>query len=106
MLIAVNVLFIPQYGYMACAWAGVAGYGTAMLLSYFVGQRYYPVRYPLGAIAVYVGMTAIFYLVMQFTPRQWPLWLRLGINTCCLLAFVAHVFYHEGFLQMIKNRRR
>ena len=105
-LIAVNVLFIPQYGYMACAWAGVAGYGTAMLLSYFVGQRYYPVRYPLGAIAVYVGMTAIFYLVMQFTPRQWPLWLRLGINTCCLLAFVAHVFYHEGFLQMIKNRRR
>ena len=105
-LIAVNVLFIPQYGYMACAWAGVAGYGTAMLLSYFVGQRYYPVRYPLGAIAVYVGMTALFYGIMQWTPRDWPLWLRLGINTCCLLAFVAHVFYHEGFLQMIKNRRR
>ena len=105
-LVVVNVVFVPRYSYMACAWGGVAGYGTAMLLSYFVGQRYYPVRYPLGAIAVYVGMTAIFYLVMQFTPRQWPLWLRLGINTCCLLAFVAHVFYHEGFLQMIKNRRR
>ena len=106
MLIAVNVLFIPQYGYIACAWAGVAGYGTAMLLSYFVGQRYYPVRYPLGAIAVYVGMTAFFFLIMQFTPRDWPLWLRLGINTCCLLAFMAHVFYHEGFLSLIKNRRR
>lgn len=32
-LIAVNVLFIPDYGYMACAWAGFAGYGTAMVLS-------------------------------------------------------------------------
>lgn len=53
-LIVVNILFIPQYSYMACAWAGVAGYGTAMLLSYFVGQKYYPIAYPLKSIAVYV----------------------------------------------------
>ena len=37
-LVIVNVVFVPRYGYMACAWAGFAGYGTAMLLSYFVGQ--------------------------------------------------------------------
>jgi O-antigen/teichoic acid export membrane protein len=30
-LIAVNIIFIPKYGYMACAWGGVAGYGTAMV---------------------------------------------------------------------------
>ena len=96
-LVLTNLLFIPQYGYMACAWAGVAGYGTAMLLSYFVGQHYYPVRYPLASIAVYVGMTLLFYLVMTFTPREWPLWMRLGINTCCLFAFMGHIAYHEYF---------
>ena len=90
-LVLTNLFFIPQYGYMACAWAGVAGYGTAMLLSYFVGQHYYPVRYPLASIAVYVGMTLLFYLVMTFTPREWPLWMRLGINTCCLFAFMGHI---------------
>ena len=42
-LFAVNILFIPKYGYWACAWGGVAGYGTAMLLSYFVGQRNNPI---------------------------------------------------------------
>ena len=42
-LIAVNIIFIPIYGYWACAWAGVAGYGTSMLLSYFVGQRKNPI---------------------------------------------------------------
>ena len=43
-LVAVNVIFVPRYGYIACAWAGCAGYGTAMLLSYFVGQKKYPIN--------------------------------------------------------------
>lgn len=98
-LIAVNVLFIPEYGYVACAWAGVAGYGTAMVLSYVVGQHYYPVRYPLGSIAVYVGMTALFYCIMTWTPREWPLWIRLGINSGCLVAFLGHIVYHEKLLR-------
>ncbi len=94
-MVAVNILFIPTYGYMACAWAGVAGYGTAMLLSYFVGQKYYPIAYPLKSIAAYVGITALFFAAMTFTPREWPLWLRLGINTGCILLFVGHVLYHD-----------
>ena len=59
-LIAVNVIFVPQYGYMACAWAGFAGYGTAMLLSYVVGQRYYPINYVCGhCVAVLCSDAAV-----------------------------------------------
>lgn len=94
-LIVVNILFIPQYSYMACAWAGVAGYGTAMLLSYFVGQKYYPIAYPLKSIAVYVLVAAFFFLVMTYTPQTWPLWARLGINTLCIVLFLAHIVYHD-----------
>lgn len=94
-LIAVNVIFIPQYSYMACAWAGVAGYGTAMLLSYFVGQKYYPIAYPLKSIGVYVLVAVLFYLVMAYTPSTWPLWMRLGINTGCIVLFVGHIIYHD-----------
>lgn len=38
-IILINIFLIPVFGYMACAWAGFAGYGVAMLLSYFVGQK-------------------------------------------------------------------
>lgn len=95
-LVAVNVLFIPRFGYMACAWAGVAGYGTAMLLSYFVGQRYYPVRYPLRSIGVYVLIAAFFFGVMQ-VAEVWIdiLWLRLLVNTGCILLFVAHTVHYD-----------
>lgn len=94
-LIAVNIIFIPRYGYMACAWGGVAGYGTAMLLSYFVGQRKYPVSYPLRSIAAYVGIAALFCTIMMLTPCEWPTPLRLGINTALIIMFIAHIIYHD-----------
>ena len=95
-LIAVNVLFIPTYGYMACAWAGFAGYATAMTLSYVVGQRYYPIRYPLKDMAVYVAITLLFFAVMQ-AAAAWidVMWLRLLINTGCIALFVAHTVHYD-----------
>ena len=71
-LIAVNVIFIPHFGYMACAWAGVAGYGTAMVLSYVVGQRHYPIAYPLKSIGIYVLLAAAAYTAMSLLPQDWP----------------------------------
>jgi len=94
-LFLVNYLFIPQYSYMACAWGGVAGYGTAMVLSYIVGQIKNPIPYPMKSIMVYVLLTALFYAVMQLVPSEWPLVLRLAINTLLICAFVGHILYHD-----------
>ena len=93
-LLAVNYFFMPQYSYMACAWGGVAGYGTAMVLSYIVGQAKNPIPYPMKSIAVYVFMTALFYAVMHLT-HEWHLALRLLINTLLIILFLAHVYWHE-----------
>ena len=94
-LFLINYLFIPQYSYMACAWGGVAGYGTAMVLSYIVGQIKNPIPYPMKSIMVYVLLTALFFVVMQLVPREWPLVLRLSINTMLICAFVGHILYHD-----------
>lgn len=95
-LIAVNVIFVPQYGYMACAWAGFAGYGTAMILSYFVGQKYYPINYPLKSIGVYVAITLLFFVVMHLAEVYVPnMALRLAINTVCIVLFVAHTIHYD-----------
>ncbi len=62
-MIGVNVAFVPRYGYMACAWGGFAGYGTAMLMSYFIGQKKYPIKYDLkgilGAFALSLALYAL-----------------------------------------------
>lgn len=94
-LVLINVLLIPKYGYMACAWAGVAGYVTAMLLSYFVGQKKYPINYPLKSITVYICIAALFTAIMLYTPQSLPKALRLGINTLLIILFVAHIIHYD-----------
>ena len=88
-LLAVNILFIPKYGYWACAWGGVAGYGTAMVLSYVVGQRKNPIPYPMGDIARYVVLAAVLTTLMLLIEKHLHLgFLSLVVNTMCILGFV------------------
>ena len=94
-LLAVNIWGIPHYSYMACAWGGVAGYGTAMLLSYFVGQRINPIPYPIGSIALYVIIAAAFYLAMTLVPETWPEWQYVGLSTVLILVYAAIIYKKE-----------
>ena len=90
-LIAVNLIFIPKIGYMACAWGGFAGYGVAMLLSYFVGKKYYPVAYPLKDIFLYVLLAGVLYAGMLLSGRYLGAAARLAVNTLLILAFVVYI---------------
>ncbi len=99
-LVLVNVIFVPQFGYMACAWAGVAAYGTCMLLSYFTGQRYYPMAYPLRDIALYVVATAALSAVALWVDTG-NAWLNLALRTALLLLLVALVMRRENLAPML-----
>ncbi|MBQ9185907.1 MAG: lipopolysaccharide biosynthesis protein [Bacteroidales bacterium] len=90
-LIAINLIFIPKYGYMACAWGGFAGYGVSMLLSYFVGKKYYPVNYPLKDIFVYVLLAGLLYAGIILSGKYLSVIPRLAVNTLLILGFVAYI---------------
>ncbi|MBO4661624.1 MAG: oligosaccharide flippase family protein [Bacteroidaceae bacterium] len=94
-LIIINLVFIPRYSYMACAWGGFAGYATAMVLCYLVGQRKNPINYPMKSIMVYVAIAVLFYAIMEFLPKSWPAAARMGINTLLIIAFMGHIVYHD-----------
>ena len=88
-LFAVNILFIPEYSYWACAWGGVAGYGTAMVLSYIIGQQKNPIPYPMKDIATYVVVTIVLFAAMKAVPGSWPTVLTLAVNTTLIILFLA-----------------
>ena len=88
-LFAVNILLIPKYSYWACAWGGVAGYGTAMVLSYIVGQKKNPIPYPMKDITIYVVATAALFIVMKLIPASTPMLLTLTVNTLLIVIFTA-----------------
>ena len=94
-LIAINLIFVPRYGYMACAWGGFCGYGVAMLLSYFVGQKKYPINYPLKSIFIYVVLAMALYVIGYYAVQIDNLWLRLSFRTVLLLVFVGYIIQHD-----------
>ena len=90
-LIAIDILLIPRFSYMACAWAGFAAYATSMLLSYFIGQRYYPIAYPIRQMSAYVLLTIVLFLAMQYANSILPLWPALIANTLLIAVFAAYL---------------
>jgi len=100
-LFAVNILFIPEYGYWACAWGGVAGYGTAMVLSYIIGQQKNPIPYPMKDLAIYVLATAVLFTVMQLLPASWSDLLKLAVNTLLIALFAALIVKRDFPLSRI-----
>jgi len=87
LIIVLNFLFIPKYGYMACAWASFAGNGLIMLLSYFVGQKYYPIKYDFKSLFLYLGVAMLLYSIAVLTPVE-NLWLRLGFRTILISIYI------------------
>ena len=101
-MIAVNVIFVPRYGYMACAWAGFAGYGTSMLLSYVAGQHYYPIAYPIRAIAGYVLLAVALFAAMTMVDLG-NTWINIAYRTVLLVLFAAVIVRVEHLGKALKR---
>lgn len=99
-VILMNVFLIPVYGYMACAWAGFTGYAVAMLLSYFVGQKKYPIAYDLKSIGGYVLLALVIYAAGEWMPVDNML-LRLILRTLLLFVFIGYIIKHDLPLKQI-----
>lgn len=91
-----NFLFIPRYGYMACAWATLASYFIMMSVSYLAGQKHYPIRYNLRSIFVFTLLALLLYLCSWLWSGLSNATLKLLLNNV-LLAFFAFAFYKLEF---------
>lgn len=90
-LITMDILLIPHFSYMACAWAGFAAYGISMVASYVFGQKYYPIDYPIKDIMVYVLAAFVLFCGMYATNVYLTTLPSLLINTLLLVVYVALV---------------
>lgn len=101
-LLAVNFLFVPRYGYMACAWGGFTGYTVCMLLSYIAGRmlrkrktyKEYIVSYPIKSILCYFATAIALYAVSQLIHIENRV-ANLAFNTLLLLVYAATVAFGE-----------
>lgn len=99
-ILVLNVWLVPLYGYVASAWASVAGYGAITLLSYVIGQKKYPVVYPLKDMAVYLILAAVLFVLSEIVSVEHVIW-RLLYHTLLICIFVAFIIKRDLPLKSI-----
>jgi len=86
--VAINIVFVPHYGFIACAWASFASNLVMMLLSFFVGQKKFPITYNLRSALFYTVVAAVCYSCAMLPPIG-SVVVRLSYRTVVLLLFMA-----------------
>jgi len=102
-----NVLFVPVWGYVASAWTSFVCFLTMMLLSWLLGQKFYPIDYDLKRIGRYVVVVAVIYALGMYVPiEQLPF--KLIYRTLLILLFLGYVVRVDlpaGTLKAMIRRR-
>jgi len=88
--IVLNFILIPKYSYMGSAWVSMLAYFVMMVLSYVLGQKYYPIPYQLKRISAYL-LVSVVLVVLSF----WVFHRNIYIGNGLLIVFLAGIFYLE-----------
>ncbi len=85
--VVINILFIPKYGYLGSAWAAFVCYFTIMLVSYFYGQKHFPIDYQLKRIGLYTLLALGLYGI-SFVAETPSMIANYGIRSVLLVIFL------------------
>ena len=86
--VILNVLLVPRYGYIGCAWAAFGCYGVMMLASYIAGRVYYPIGYNVPRLTVYFLLGIVLWVTgVAIAPEAHPV-MGMLIRTPLLLVYI------------------
>lgn len=100
--LVLNYLLIPKFSYYGSAIATIAAYGSMMLISYILGNRYYPIPYDKKKIGGYLGLSILFSAISFYGFRE-----NYFVGIPLLLIFVYFVYHNEKatILSIIKRKK-
>ena len=88
--LVLNFLLIPTMSYYGSAIATIAAYGTMMGISYFLGNKYYPIPYDIKKITGYLGLSILFSIISFYYFRE-----NYFVGIPLLLTFMYFIYYNE-----------
>jgi len=102
--LTLNIVWIPLWGYLGSAWATLACYAAMAIVSYLLGQYYYPVAYPIKRILAYIGLGVLLYVAkLQLSINiTFPSWL-LSVELLTLYLLLV-LFFERPWSSTINNR--
>lgn len=92
--LVMNIVLLPIMGYMGAAIAVFTCYFIMLLISYFLGQKHYPIPYDLKRIGSYFLVAVSLFVVSRITNEYSPL-LKYFLHATFIALFLLTVFKFE-----------
>ncbi len=100
--LVLNYLLIPSMSYYGSAIATIAAYGSMMLISYYLGNKYYPIPYDVKKIGEYLSLSIGFSAISFYGFRE-----NYFVGISLLLVFMYFIYYNEKeTLRRIVNSKK
>lgn len=97
-----NMILVPLFGYIACAWSYVLCYLVMLIITFVWGRKYLSCQYDFKRMIVYTVVAMLVYLVFVYT-NELQLTASLSINTLLIIGFALLVLKMENLFQPLKN---
>lgn len=94
--LVLNFALIPKYSYVGSAWATLMAYFSMMLVSYWIGRKYYRIPYQLNKIVFYLLVSTILSLIYFYLFRD-----NYAIGIAFIVLFCMMIYFSEK--QMIRS---
>lgn len=85
-----NYLLIPKYSYIGSAIATISAYGSMMFISYYLGNKYYPIPYDKKKIAGYLSLSTGFSCISFYGFGG-----NYFVGILLLAIFLGFIYYNE-----------
>ena len=96
--IALNFVLIPVIGYMGSAWATLACYAGMAIISYFWGQKHYPIPYNVSRILLYMAGAVVLWWWCEQVALEGVV--KYVVRLIALLIFLGFAWkYEKGALR-------
>lgn len=103
--IAMNIVLVPVYGYMASAWAHIACYGVMIAGSYLISRKYYPIKYPVLSISKYMFFAVAIVIIISYIKYN-NILVELGVNTLVISGFIAYAEYKDKAISILIKKEK
>ena len=92
--VILNLLLIPQFGFLASAWVTLIVYAFLAVANYLWGQKYYPVPYNLPKLGLLIALSLLIYGLSYYLNPSLHIskWI---LNPLWILAFAGGLYFIE-----------
>ena len=102
-----NIWLVPSIGYMGAAISTFVGYLTMMVISYFLGNHYYPIHYSSMRILMYISVIVMLVYINHFVTALYSsLWLIFACFTLIIILSVIFFSERDELKSLLKNVKR